>query len=91
MSNDKKNPTNIESSYFAKATDELEEEVAEDLDAEDPADAEEVIASLAIVEDVEEEEEEEEESCGTDCECSDSLEPKSPPVRHRGPKPDGSA
>lgn len=102
MPNNKKNPTEIEASYAAKATDELEEAIAEDLQAEDPDDAEEIIASLEITEEAEEDEDDDdrdeevaafESEGGLSASISqvEDVEETKTPIRHRGPQPDGSA
>ena len=92
MPNDKTNPTDIESLYEAKATEDLEESVAEDLEVEDPADAEEVVAAFesegGFSASVEAEAVEEEEEAVAE----KPAPPESPsyadsrPKRHRGPK-----
>jgi len=46
MSNNQDNPTEITSQYEAKATEDLEKSVAEDLEVEDPVDAEAAIAAF---------------------------------------------
>ena len=71
MSHDKENPKQVESEFTAKASGELEEAVAEELEVEDPSveEAEAVIEELTVeveveedeLEEVEAEEEEEEE------------------------------
>ena len=71
MSHDKENPKQVESEFTAKASGELEEAVAEELEVEDPSveEAEAVIEELTVeleaeedeLEEVEAEEEEEDE------------------------------
>jgi len=84
MANDKENPTDIESDYVAKATDELEKSVAADLEADDPLDADEIIDALTALDGADEDEVEEEE-------VEEEVEPEAEateetPVRHRGPR-----
>ena len=95
MSNDKKNPTRIDADYVAKPTDELEKSIAADLDAEDPDDAEEIIASLEITEGDDDDEDvdttESEEDLPESPSYAKNTEETETPTRHRGPKPDASA
>ena len=62
MSHDKENPKQVESEFTAKASGELEEAVAEELEVEDPSveEAEAVIEELTVEVEVEEDEEEDE-------------------------------
>jgi len=92
--NDKKNPTNIESDYVARSTEELNKSVAEEMEVEDPTDVdvEEVIDALEPVEDEEEEDADEAEECDAEVECHEESESaETPNVRHRGPRPDGNS
>ena len=82
MSYDKENPKKVESEFTAKASGELEEAVAEELEVEDPTveEAEAVIEELTVEEEVEEEVVAEEAAPEPDPETNEA------PVRHRGPR-----
>ena len=82
MSYDKKKPKKVESEFTAKASGELEEAVAEELEIEDPTveEAEAVIEELTVEEEVEEEVVAEEAAPEPEPEVSEA------PVRHRGPR-----
>ena len=82
MSYDKENPKKVESEFTAKASGELEEAVAEELEIEDPTveEAEAVIEELTVEEEVEEEVVAEEAAPEPEPEVSEA------PVRHRGPR-----
>lgn len=83
MTNDKENPTEIESDYVARATDALEKSVAADLEADDPLNADDIIEALAAQtdEEVEDEEDEDEEDVELEAEATEQTS-----VRHRGPR-----
>ena len=82
MSYDKENPKKVESEFTAKASGELEEAVAEELEVEDPTveEAEAVIEELTVEEEVEEEVVAEVVAPEAEPETNEA------PVRHRGPR-----
>ena len=96
MSSNKDQPKEIDSEFVARASEELEDAVAGELEAEDPS----VEEAAAIIEELSVEipvVEEAEEACDPDCEpdceagCGEEAaaqEPDSddPPVRMRGPQ-----
>ena len=85
MSYDKKNPKKVGSEFTAKASGELEEAVAEELEIEDPAveEAAAVIEELTVEEEVEEVEEE---VVAEEAAPEPQPEANEAPVRHRGPQ-----
>jgi len=101
MPSNKDEPKEIESEFVARASEELEDAVADELEVEDPsveeaaAIIEELSVEMPVVEEAVSEEEEEvcEAECGAECEaeCGEEAaaqEPDSddPPVRMRGPQ-----
>ena len=82
MSYDKENPKKVQSEFTAKASGELEEAVAEELEIEDPAveEAEAVIEELTVQVEIVEEVVAEEAAPEPAPEADES------PVRHRGPQ-----
>jgi hypothetical protein len=88
MSYDKENPKKVQSEFTAKASGELEEAVAEELEIEDPAveEAAAVIEELTVEEEVEEVEEVEEEVVAEEAAPEPQPEANEAPVRHRGPQ-----
>ena len=85
MSYDKENPKKVQSEFTAKASGELEEAVAEELEIEDPA----VEEAAAVIEEltVEEEVEEVEEVVVAEAAApAPQPEANDAPVRHRGPQ-----
>ena len=88
MPSNKDEPKEIESEFVARASEELEDAVAEELEIEDPSveEAEAVISELTVeiplAEAVEEEEEEEE----AEADEEEVADEDSPAVRHRGPQ-----
>jgi len=85
MSYDKENPRKVQSEFTAKASGELEEAVAEELEIEDPAveEAAAVIEELTVEEEVEEVEEE---VVAEEAAPEPQPEANEAPVRHRGPQ-----
>jgi hypothetical protein len=85
MSYDKENPKKVQSEFTAKASGELEEAVAEELEIEDPAveEAAAVIEELTVEEEVEEVEEE---VVAEEAAPEPQPEANEAPVRHRGPQ-----
>ena len=85
MSYDKENPKKVESEFTAKASGELEEAVAEELEVEDPTveEAAAVIEELTVEEEVEEVEEE---VVAEEAAPEPEPETNEAPVRHRGPR-----
>jgi hypothetical protein len=85
MSYDKENPKKVQSEFTAKASGELEEAVAEELEIEDPAveEAAAVIEELTVEEEVEEVEEE---VVAEEAAPEPQPEADEAPVRHRGPQ-----
>lgn len=79
MSYDKENPKKVQSEFTAKASGELEEAVAGELEIEDPAveEAEAVIEELTV---------EEEEVVAEEAAPEPAPEASEAPVRHRGPR-----
>ena len=79
MSYDKENPKKVQSEFTAKASGELEEAVAGELEIEDPAveEAEAVIEELTV---------EEEEVVAEEAAPEPAPEADESPVRHRGPQ-----
>ena len=95
MPSNKDEPKEIESEFVARASEELEDAVAEELEVEDPSveEAAAIIAELSVEIPVVEEAVEAEEVCEPECEaeCEEEAaaqEPDSddPPVRMRGPQ-----
>jgi len=91
MPSNKDEPKEIESEFVARASGELEEAVAGELEIEDPSveEAAAIIAELSVEIPVVEEAVEAEEVCEAECEEEASAqEPDSddPPVRMRGPQ-----
>ena len=82
MSYDKKNPKKVGSEFTAKASGELEEAVAEELEIEDPA----VEEAAAVIEELTVEEEVEEEVVAEEAAPEPQPEANEAPVRHRGPQ-----
>jgi hypothetical protein len=82
MSYDKENPKKVQSEFTAKASGELEEAVAEELEIEDPA----VEEAAAVIEDLTVEEEVEEEVVAEEAAPEPQPEANEAPVRHRGPQ-----
>ena len=82
MSYDKENPKKVESEFTAKASGELEEAVAEELEIEDPA----VEEAAAVIEELTVEEEVEEEVVAEEAAPEPQPEANEAPVRHRGPQ-----
>ena len=82
MSYDKKNPKKVESEFTAKASGELEEAVAEELEIEDPT----VEEAAAVIEELTVEEEVEEEVVAEEAAPEPEPEASEAPVRHRGPR-----
>lgn len=82
MSYDKKNPKKVESEFTAKASGELEEAVAEELEVEDPT----VEEAAAVIEELTVEEEVEEEVVAEEAAPEPEPEVNEAPVRHRGPR-----
>ena len=85
MSYDKENPKKVQSEFTAKASGELEEAVAEELEIEDPAveEAAAVIEELTVEEEVEEVEEE---VVAEEAAPEPQPEANEAPVSHRGPQ-----
>ena len=95
MPSNKDQPKKIASEFVSKASEELEDAVAEELEVEDPSveEAAAIIAELSVEIPVVEEAVEAEEVCEPECEaeCEEEAaaqEPDSddPPVRMRGPQ-----
>ncbi len=99
MPSNKDEPKEIESEFVARASGELEEAVADELEVEDPSveEAAAIIAELSVEIPVVEEAVEAEEVCEPECEAqceaeceeeASAQEPDSddPPVRMRGPQ-----
>jgi hypothetical protein len=82
MSYDKKKPKKVESEFTAKASGELEEAVAEELEIEDPT----VEEAAAVIEELTVEEEVEEEVVAEEAAPEPEPEVSEAPVRHRGPR-----
>jgi|TARA_R100001082_G_scaffold54307_1_gene29679 hypothetical protein len=82
MSYDKENPKKVQSEFTAKASGELEEAVAEELEIEDPA----VEEAAAVIEELTVEEEVEEEVVAEEAAPEPQPEANEAPVRHRGPQ-----
>ena len=82
MSYDKENPKKVQSEFTAKASGELEEAVAEELEIEDPA----VEEAAAGIEELTVEEEVEEEVVAEEAAPEPQPEANEAPVRHRGPQ-----
>ncbi len=82
MSYDKKNPKKVQFEFTAKASGELEEAVAEELEIEDPA----VEEAAAVIEELTVEEEVEEEVVAEEAAPEPQPEANEAPVRHRGPQ-----
>jgi|TARA_R100000482_G_C4979699_1_gene82706 hypothetical protein len=82
MSYDKENPKKVESEFTAKASGELEEAVAEELEIEDPT----VEEAAAVIEELTVEEEVEEEVVAEEAAPEPEPEASEAPVRHRGPR-----
>ena len=82
MSYDKENPKKVESEFTAKASGELEEAVAEELEVEDPT----VEEAAAVIEELTVEEEVEEEVVAEEAAPEPEPEASEAPVRHRGPR-----
>ena len=82
MSYDKKKPKKVESEFTAKASGELEEAVAEELEVEDPT----VEEAAAVIEELTVEEEVEEEVVAEEAAPKPEPEVSEAPVRHRGPR-----
>jgi|TARA_B100000085_G_scaffold283986_1_gene315909 hypothetical protein len=82
MSYDKENPKKVESEFTAKASGELEEAVAEELEIEDPT----VEEAAAVIEELTVEEEVEEEVVAEEAAPEPEPEVSEAPVRHRGPR-----
>jgi len=82
MSYDKENPKKVQSEFTAKASGELEEAVAEELEIEDPA----VEEAAAVIEELTVEEEVEEEVVAEEVAPEPQPEANEAPVRHRGPQ-----
>lgn len=82
MSYDKKKPKKVESEFTAKASGELEEAVAEELEVEDPT----VEEAAAVIEELTVEEEVEEEVVAEEAAPEPEPEVSEAPVRHRGPR-----
>jgi len=82
MSYDKENPRKVQSEFTAKASGELEEAVAEELEIEDPA----VEEAAAVIEELTVEEEVEEEVVAEEAAPEPQPEANEAPVRHRGPQ-----
>ena len=82
MSYDKENPKKVESEFTAKASGELEEAVAEELEVEDPT----VEEAAAVIEELTVEEEVEEEVVAEEAAPEPEPETNEAPVRHRGPR-----
>ena len=95
MPSNKDEPKEIESEFVARASEELEDAVADELEVEDPSveEAAAIIAELSVEIPVVEEAVEAEEVCEAECEAeceeeASAQEPDSddPPVRMRGPQ-----
>ena len=82
MSYDKENPKKVQSEFTAKASGELEEAVAEELEVEDPT----VEEAEAVIEELTVEEEVEEEVVAEEAAPEPQPEADEAPVRHRGPQ-----
>ena len=82
MSYDKENPKKVESEFTAKASGELEEAVAEELEIEAPT----VEEAAAVIEELTVEEEVEEEVVAEEAAPEPEPEVSEAPVRHRGPR-----
>ena len=86
MSYDKKKPKKVESEFTAKASGELEEAVAEELEIEDPTveEAAAVIEELTVEEEIEVEDPTVEEAAAVIEELTEEVAEEAAPVRQRG-------